>query len=114
LIISVAGHQPCRIAPAPSKSWLKASPYPTDRVCPDASGYFADSATLWALQEYAAEKEWHPSVQAEWLNLSQMIFLAFGMMVFLLAFLFYSRIFAASLIKASSHATSSGGGGGHG
>jgi hypothetical protein len=31
LIICVAGHQRCRIAPAPSKSWLKASPYPTDR-----------------------------------------------------------------------------------
>ena len=69
-----------------------------------ASGYFSDAATLSAVQTYAAGGEWHPSKEAEALNLAQMIFLLVGLVLFLAAFFFYSRILAENLIKASAHA----------
>jgi hypothetical protein len=72
-------------------------------------GYFADAATLWALQNYASGKDWHPSSEAEVLNLFQMIFLLVGLVLFLLAFFFYSRILAANLIKAGLHSGGKGG-----
>lgn len=66
------------------------------------SGYFANGATLSNFQAYAAGHEWVPSSVAEILNLIQMVTLALGFLIFLLAFFFYSTTFAKNLIEANA------------
>jgi hypothetical protein len=74
-----------------------------------AFGYLANGAALAEFQKYAQGAEWQPSIYAEWFNLLQMLALSVGLLVFLFAFVFYSRILAQNLIEAGAHV----GGGGH-
>jgi hypothetical protein len=74
-----------------------------------AFGYLANGTALAAFQKYARGGDWQPDFYAELFNLLQMAALTLGLLVFLFAFVFYSRILAQNLIEAGAHV----GGGGH-
>ncbi len=63
-------------------------------------GYIADAGVLHALKRYAEGKAWEASVEGEAFNLLQMIALTVGLLVFIGAFVIYSRILADNLVRA--------------
>ena len=62
-------------------------------------GYFAKGALIKIMIGYSTSGTWKFDPIAEWMNLFQMVFVTIGLIIFVIAFVFYSRTLARAMVS---------------
>ena len=64
-------------------------------------GYFAKGAITSLMIVFATTGVWKFESVAEWMNFLQVFCLTVGLLIFVVAFLFYSRVLARAIVRSS-------------